>query len=126
MNTSLGNSNSKRAFTLVEIMVAMGILALVLAAIYSSWTAILRASKVGLDSAAAVQRARIAGRIIEESLGSVQSFAANQRYYSFVAKNGSEPMLSFVSHLSPSFPRNGRFGGLDVRRVIFSINHERE
>ena len=122
-----GSANAfSRAFTLVEILIAMGILSLVLAAIYSSWTAILRASKVGLDSAAAVQRARIAGRIIEESLGSVQSFAANQRYYSFVAQNGSEPMLSFVSHLSPSFPRNGRFGGLDVRRVIFSVNHQRE
>ncbi len=116
----------QRAFTLVEILIAMGILSLVLAAIYSSWTAILRASKVGLDAAAAVQRARIAGRLIEESLGSVQSFAANQRYYSFVAQNGSEPMLSFVSRLSPSFPRNGRFGGLDVRRVIFSVNGRRE
>jgi len=104
----------------------MGILSLILAAIYSSWTAILRASKVGLDAAAAVQRARIAGRIIEESLGSVQSFAANQRYYSFVAKNGGEPLLSFVSHLSPSFPRNGRFGGLDVRRVVFSVNGQKE
>jgi hypothetical protein len=35
-------------------------------------------------------------------------------------------MLSFVSHLSPSFPRNGRFGGLDVRRVIFSVNRQQE
>ena len=116
-------SPSQRAFTLVEIMIAMGILALVLAAIYSSWTAILRASKVGLDSAAAVQRARIAGRIIEESLTSAESFAQNQRYYAFVADNGSEPLLSFVTHLSPSFPRNGKFAGLDVRRVIFSVEH---
>jgi len=104
----------------------MGILSLVLAAIYSSWTAILRASKTGLEAAAAVQRARIAGRLIEESLGSVQSFAANQRYYSFVSQNGSEPMLSFVARLSPSFPRNGRFGGLDVRRVVFSVNNHRD
>ncbi|HTL56063.1 MAG TPA: type II secretion system protein GspJ [Candidatus Limnocylindrales bacterium] len=111
----------RRAFTLVEIMIAMGILALVLAAIYSSWTAILRASKVGLDAAAAVQRARIAGRMIEETLGSVESFAANQRYYGFVAENGSEPRLEFVTRLSPSFPRNGKFAGLDVRRVIFSV-----
>jgi len=115
-----------RAFTLVEILIAIGILSLVLAAIYSSWTAILRASKVGLDSAAAVQRARIAGRLIEESLGSVESFAANQRYYSFVAQNGDDAMLSFVSRLSPSFPRNGRFGGLNVRRVVFSVNGRRQ
>lgn len=110
-----------RAFTLVEILIAMGILSLVLAAIYSSWTAILRASKVGLDSAAAVQRARIAGRIIEESLSSAEAFYVNQRYYSFVAENGSEPRLEFVTRLSPSFPRNGKFAGLDVRRVVFSV-----
>lgn len=114
---------SPRAFTLVEILIAMGILSLVLAAIYSSWTAILRASKVGLDSAATVQRARIAGRIVEESLSSVESFAQNQRYYSFVAENGSDPILSFVTRLSPSFPRNGKFAGLDVRRVVFSVEN---
>ncbi len=114
------------AFTLIEILIAMGILSLVLAAIYSSWTAILRASKVGLDAAAAVQRARITGRLIEESLGSVQSFAANQRYYAFVAQNGNQASLSFVSHLSPSFPRNGKFGGLDVRRVVFSVDGQHE
>jgi type II secretion system protein J len=109
------------AFTLVEILVAIGIFSMVLAAIYSTWTAILRASKVGLEAAAAVQRARITGRTIEETLGSVQSFALNQAYYAFVAKNGSEATLSFVSHLSPSFPRSGKFAGLDVRRVTFSL-----
>ena len=112
---------SNRAFTLVEILVAIGIFSMVLAAIYSTWTAILRASKVGLEAAAAVQRARIAGRTIEETLGSVQSFALNQAYYAFVAENGSEATLSFVSRLSPSFPRSGKFAGLDVRRVTFSL-----
>src|SRR5579862_5552829 len=109
------------AFTLVEILVAIGIFSMVLAAIYSTWTAILRSSKVGLDAAAAVQRARITGRTIEETLGSVQSFAANQAYYAFVSENGSEATLSFVSRLSPSFPRSGKFAGLDVRRVTFSL-----
>ena len=109
------------AFTLVEILVALGIFSLVLLAIYSTWTAILRSTKVGLDAAAAVQRARIAGRTIEETLGSVQSFSLNLNYYAFVAENGSDATLSFVSRLSPSFPRSGKFAGLDVRRVTFSV-----
>jgi type II secretion system protein J len=113
-------------FTLVEILVAIGIFSMVLAAIYSTWTAILRSSKVGLEAAAAVQRARIAGRTIEETLGSVQSFALNQSYYAFVCENGSESSLSFVSRLSPSFPRSGKFAGLDVRRVTFSLERGRE
>ena len=120
---SLGRQqlHSARAFTLIEILVAIGIFSMVLAAIYSTWTAILRSSKVGLEAAAAVQRARIASRTIEETLGSVQSFAANMADYSFVSENGSEATLSFVSRLSPSFPRSGKFAGLDVRRVTFSV-----
>src|SRR4051794_40200498 len=51
--------SSISAFTLVEIMIAIGILALIMTAIFSTWTAILRSTKVGLDTAAAVQRARI-------------------------------------------------------------------
>ena len=117
----LRTSTTSAAFTLIEILIAIGIFSMVLASIYSTWTAILRATKVGTDAAAAVQRARIAGRTIEESLGSVQSFSLNQNYYAFVAENGSEAMLSFVSRLSPSFPRSGKFAGLDVRRVTFSL-----
>ena len=112
---------TSRAFTLVEIMIAIGIFSMVLAAIYSSWTAILRASKTGLEAAASAQRARITIRVLEDSLGSAQSFQQNLPYYAFVAENGSEAMLSFVARLSKSFPRSGKFGDLDVRRVTFSI-----
>jgi type II secretory pathway pseudopilin PulG len=109
------------AFTLVEILIAVGLLGLVLAAICSSWTAILRASKVGQDAAAAVQRARFAVHTIEDALLGVQSFAANQPYYAFYAENGTDGRLSFVARLPQSFPRSGRFGDLDVRRLEFSV-----
>jgi len=102
-------------------MIAIGILSLVLAAIYSSWTAILRASKTGLDAAAAAQRARVSIRMLEDSLGSAQSFAQNLPLYAFVAENGSEGALSFVARLSKSFPRSGKFGDLDVRRLTFAV-----
>jgi len=125
-DSSVTNTRSTHsAFTLVEILIAIGIFSMVLAAIYSTWTAILRASKVGRDAAAAVQRARMAGRTIEESLGSVQSFAVHQRfhpeYYAFVSQNGNEAYLSFASRLSPSFPRSGKFAGFDLRRVTFAL-----
>jgi hypothetical protein len=102
-------------------MIAIGIFSLVLAAIYSSWTAILRASKTGLEVAASSQRARITVRVLEDSLGSAQSFTQNLPYYYFVAENGSDAMLSFVARLSKSFPRSGKFGDLDVRRLTFTI-----
>ncbi len=109
------------AFTLVEIMIAIAIFSLVLAAIYSSWTAILRASKTGLEAAAAVQRSRIAVRVLEDSLTSAQSYVANQSLYGFMAQNGDDPQLSFVARLAPSFPRSGKFGDLTMRRVTFSV-----
>ncbi len=119
MKTRLAPGRS--GFTLVEILIAIGILTMVVAAIYSSWTAILRASKVGLDVSAAAQRARIVVRVIEDSLSSAEAFGANQMYYGFEAENGNEAYLSFVARLSKSFPRSGKFGDLDVRRLTFSV-----
>ena len=107
-------------------MIAIGLLSLVIAAIYSSWTAILRASKVGLDAAAAAQRSRIAVRVLEDSLGSAVSFARNQQYYAFLAENGNGASLSFVARLAKSFPRGGKFGDFDVRRVTFAVEDSQD
>ena len=63
----------------------------------------------------------LAIRVFEDSLGSAQSFAANLPYYYFDAENGDSPVLSFVARLSKSFPRSGKFGDLDLRRVTFSL-----
>jgi general secretion pathway protein J len=108
-------------FTLIEILVALAIFGLVVTAIYSGWMAILRASRTGLEAAAQAQRERIAIHTIEEALTSARSFAADLQHYGFVGQNGSEATLSFVAQLPKSFPRSGRFGDFDVRRVIFSV-----
>ncbi|MGA2801648.1 MAG: prepilin-type N-terminal cleavage/methylation domain-containing protein [Verrucomicrobiota bacterium] len=110
-----------RAFTLIEIMIAVTIFTLVLAAIYSSWMLILRATKAGQEAAAQVQRQRIAVRTIENALMCVQSFQASARYYTFVVQNGTEPLLSFAARLPDDFPRNGRFGSFNMRRVTFTV-----
>ena len=60
-------------------------------------------------------------RTIEESLTCVRSFEADRQHYGFVAENNDEGFLSFVARLPESFPRSGRFGDFDVRRVTFSI-----
>jgi prepilin-type N-terminal cleavage/methylation domain-containing protein len=111
----------RAAFTMLEMMIAITILSLVIAAIYATWTAILRSSKVGLEAAATVQRERMVARMLEDSLTSSLCFVANQKQYGFVAENGSEPTLSFVARLSKAFPRSGKFGDLDVRRLTFTL-----
>ena len=110
-------------FTLIEIMMAMVIFSLVITAIYATWTLIIKSAKVGLEASAQLQRERIAMRTIEESLGCVRSFAADVRHYGVLAEIGEGVMLSFVARLPESFPRGGRFGDFDVRRVTFTLEN---
>jgi prepilin-type N-terminal cleavage/methylation domain-containing protein len=114
----------RAAFTLVEILMAMAIFAMVLTAIYATWTLILRGSRVGLEAAAQVQRERVAINTIEQALTAsfaCQADARQIQYYGIVAESGSQARLSFVARLPKSFPRSGRFGDLDVRRVEFAV-----
>jgi type II secretion system protein J len=110
-----------RAFTIIEVMLAMAILALIVTAVYTSWAAIMRGAESGRKAAASAQRSRIALRTLQDALTSARSFAADSEYYGFVAENGDEASLSFVARLPESFPRSGRFGSFDVRRVTFSL-----
>lgn len=111
----------REGFTLIEILIAIGIFSMVVAAIYACWSAVLRSSKVGLDAAARAQRSRMAMQSIEESLTYARMHAANADLYWFDGESGSDAMLSFVTKLPRSFPRGGKFGSLTLRRVEFSL-----
>jgi len=108
-------------FSLIEIMIAVAILSMVIGAIYSTWSAILRASKTIRVVANATQRERVAVQLIEDALMGAQLYEANGQWYAFLAENGPNAILSFVSKLPESFPRSGRFGDLRLRRVIFAL-----
>lgn len=113
-----------RAFTLIEVLIAMGILSFIVAAIYSSWSAVLRSTKVGMDVAAQAQRTRIAGQAIEQALKTAVMYAENIRYYSFIADTSSEfAAISLTSRLPESFPGGGFFrdNSQMVRRVSFEV-----
>ena len=113
----------KQAFTLLEIMIAMAIFSVVLIAIYSGWTGIVRGTSSGLAAAAAAQRSRVAMHTIEDALLTTQLSTENIRFYSFVADT-SDPKfawLSFTSRLPDTFPGSGLFGDSVVRRITFSV-----
>ena len=122
---ALGNARRKnirsRAFTLLEIMVAIAIFVMIVATIYSTFILIVKSSKVAQEAAAQAQRERIAIRTVESSLMCIQSFQASMKYYSFVVENGPEPVFSFTSRLPEVFPRNGKFGDFNVRRLSYSL-----
>jgi len=121
------------AFTLLEVMLAIVIFSGVLAAIYSTWTSILRSSQVAQTAAAEIQRSRMAVRALEEALLGAQipppqatpTSRLNASYYSFFASGGAEePFLSFVARLPDSYPRSGRFGDARIRRVTFNLERD--
>jgi len=109
---------SSRAFTLIEIMVSIAVFMLVMAAIYSTWALVMRATQVGQEAAARAQRQRIALRTLENSLMCIQSFQASQKYYSFNVVSGDNPILSFASRVPDIFPRNGKFGDFNLPHLF--------
>lgn len=120
--TAMKKSCHKSAFTLLEIMVALALLSVIVVAIYSSWRAILKGTAVAREVAAASQRTRITMRTLEDSLLCACMFNGNPNYYTFEAEaEGDFSSFSFVARLPKSFPRSGKFGDLDVRRLSFTI-----
>lgn len=112
------------AFTLIEIVLAVAIFCMVLAMIYSTWLMIMRSMVVGQKAAAEAQRQRVAIHTIEEAITSIESFQASLQYYHFDvqnSENGQQGMLSFVARLPDDFPRSGRYGIFDVRRLTFDV-----
>jgi prepilin-type N-terminal cleavage/methylation domain-containing protein len=114
--------NLALGFTLVEIMIAIGIFSMVMAGIYGTWSAVLRGSKAGLNAAAEAQRTRIAISSIEAALAGCEMFEANSRYYAFIADTSTDfAYLSLASRLPASFPGAGLFGDQTLRRVTFTV-----
>lgn len=117
-----GRERVVKGFTLLELLLAITVFSMVLAAIYGSYSAILRASRAGLEAASEAQRARMASRSLETALGSAVAFLGNRYLYHFEADTSSEfAALSFVARLPRSFPGSGYFGDQVVRRVAFVV-----
>jgi prepilin-type N-terminal cleavage/methylation domain-containing protein len=117
----------KFGFTLIEIMVALVIFSMVIAAIYATWALIMRSTTVAHDVTAQAQRQRITLRTLEDSLMAIQSFEASPQYYSFAIEGGETPLLSFAARVPEIFPRNGKFinpntgRDLNLRRLTYTL-----
>ncbi|HXG46786.1 MAG TPA: type II secretion system protein GspJ, partial [Methylomirabilota bacterium] len=111
-----------RAFTIIEVMLAIGIFAMVLTAIYAMWTTILKGERVALQAAAAVQRGRLAIQTLEDAFLTVRMFTGNIKHYLFFADTaGDYARLSMASKLPGGFPGVGYYGDVVVRRVTFEV-----
>ena len=125
------------AFTIIEMMLAIGIFMMILISIYSIWSGIVKASLAARKAADMAQRGRVAMNAIESALVTAQMFPTapppqrqngHYSYYSFEAdmNNGNFGRMSFVAHLPATFPGVGRFGDNVVRRVTFTCESEKD
>jgi type II secretion system protein J len=115
----LFQKSRKQAFTILEIMVALFIFALVLTAIYSIWHGIIKGTASGLKAAAEVQRSRVAMRCIEQAFLSARVFQDNLKYYYFVSDaSGDRSAISMTCRLPSDFLGMGFMDpNLRMRRV---------
>ena len=116
-------------------MLALGIFTLLIAALYSTWILVIRATIVGKRVSAQRQRERVTMHTIEDSLTCIQSHQASIYYYLFNVQNGDQPLLSFAAYLPDSFPRTGEFVGntpdgvpmdYHLRGLIFSLQSQQD
>lgn len=116
---SEGRARGKEAFTILEIMIALFIFALVLTAIYSIWHGIVKGTTSGLKAAAEVQRSRVAMRTIEQAFRSARVFNDNIKYYYFIAESrGEQSAISMTCRLPSDFLGMGFIDpNLRMRRV---------
>jgi prepilin-type N-terminal cleavage/methylation domain-containing protein len=120
MRVAKTHSKQQRAFTILEVMIALFIFAIILSAIYTTWMGIVKGIKSGTKAAADVQRSRMALRSIHDALLTAVVYNENVKWYYFVADTkGDFAALTFVSRLPASYPGVGHFGDSIVRRVSF-------
>ena len=117
-------TRSRIAFTILELMLSIGIFALILTAIYSIWIAILKGTRVGQKAAAEVQRARVAVRALEDAFNCSCTYVANMKYYRFFADTeGDFAYVSIAARLPDNFLGGEQYKQLQqkIRRVTFEV-----
>ena len=118
------------AFTLVESIVAVAILALVLVSVYGVFFSVMRSTEAGAEAAVDVQRQRIALQTIEDALSGLICYLDENNQpkqpYDFIAntEDWDYQSISFVSRVPPDFLGNNLFGSERLRRIIFQVEDD--
>ena len=118
------------AFTLVEAVVAVGILSLVLVSIYGTIFSVMDSTKAGTDAVIEVQRQRIALQTIEDALSGLICYLDEnnnpKQPYDFVTntEDFDYQSISFVSRVPPDFLGNNLFGSERLRRITFQVEDD--
>ncbi|MCI0748140.1 MAG: prepilin-type N-terminal cleavage/methylation domain-containing protein [Verrucomicrobia subdivision 3 bacterium] len=120
-------ATKSKGFTIIEVMIAIAIFAMVITSIYTIWMAIGKGTRASLKAAAQVQRSRIAMRCLRDAFANAQLFTENMKYYAFeTGISGDMSAVSMASRLPASFPGVAIYPDLAVRRITFVITNDTE
>jgi hypothetical protein len=122
MNVQRSTRKSARAFTLIEVMVAITVFMMVMIGVIACWKCIVNGTMIAEDAAAAAQRARVGIKTVEDALSTAEISKANIDFYSFMTDtSGKFASLSLAARLPESFPGSHLFGDIVMRRVTFEV-----
>lgn len=118
-------SAAQAGFTLMEVLLAVAILGIVIAAVYSTWNASLNAWRRGTDASESFQRQRIVMEALSELAQSAVFFGASPTLYTVIGtKNpGLGDSVSFVT-ASDAFLPSSEASAAGMRRVTISLEQD--
>jgi len=116
---------SRAGFTLLEILVAVAILSIVVAALYGTWSAALNGWRRGTDASEVFQRQRVVMEALKELTQSAVFFSASADLYTIIgAKNpGLGDSVTFVT-ASDAFLPPSEATDAGMRRVTISLEQD--
>ena len=124
MQAKPASTRNCRAFTLIEVMVSIGVFMLIMASVIGCWKCVLNGKEIAEKAAAAAQRARIGIKTVEEALTGAEMSTSSPQFYSFLSDtSGKFATVSLAARLPAEFPGSGLFGDLVMRRVTFDVEN---
>lgn len=109
----------KSGYTLVETIIAAGVMSLVIIMVYSSWSAVLGAHESSILATQNSQRERMAMKAIEEALAGA-SWYNNHKEASFeLSSHSSFSRLKITSRVPPGFWGERELEAYPLRRIEF-------
>jgi prepilin-type N-terminal cleavage/methylation domain-containing protein len=122
MRSRTSSGAGQRAFTLLEVVVAITVFTFIMISVLSCWKVIVTGTIVAKQAAAAAQRARIGIKSVEEALECAEISKANIQYYYFLTDTTEKfASLSVAARLPAAFPGSSLFGDNVIRRVTFDV-----
>src|SRR2546426_1272580 len=116
------HASGNAGFTLLEIMLAVTILAVVITAVYTTWSTALRAWKRSINVSDALQRQRIVMDTLDELTKSMVFFNSRPDLYGFQAGHDARTgySISFVTASDVLLPPAEALAA-GMRRVTISL-----